>query len=300
MAPTIRMFIPTHCGCPRAIAPRTGENVAENDAFAGPNSAAGEKPAALLTPWVIIAITAASFLAATFVGFVGVSLLRRRQRHRQRLGANAAAAVRQHNNKYYYHHSREGSYERPWPSPSKSHYHQYQQQPEEAAAELQRSQLIGKSRASRESWGSFDGSVVVADATCLQRQQQQNIFSKPHSYTAVSAYDHHRHHSTSSKSTTVGGGGTAARRNHDRYCHSDDYDSEDEEFESAPKQSMSSSDWKELEAQDGRLRSSSLQDPATLGRGHPAFSPELQRAQLPARLPRTLVVTDLAGRRAAP
>ncbi|KAK8018482.1 hypothetical protein PG991_007672 [Apiospora marii] len=273
-----------------------GDNVAQNDAFAGPNNAGSEKPSASLTPWVIIAITAASFLAVTFIGFIVVSLMRRRQRQRQRLGANAAAAVKQHNSKYYYRqHSREGSFERPWPSPSKS---QYQRQPEEAA-ELQRSQLIGKSRASRESWSSYGGSVVVADATCLpqqQRSQSQISFSRPHAYTAVSSQDHHP--TTSSTSTSAGG--TGASRNHEQ-CRYDNGDSEDDDaYEPASKKSMSSSDWKELEAQDGRLRSSSLQDPATLGRGHPAFSPELQRAPLPARLPRTLVVTDLAARRGSP
>ncbi|KAK8053254.1 hypothetical protein PG996_012555 [Apiospora saccharicola] len=276
------------------MAPTTGENIAENDAFAGPSNASHDKPSASLTPWVIIAITAASFLAATFIGFIILSLMRRRQRQRQRLGANAAAAVKQHNNKYYYRqHSREASFERPWPSPSKSQ--QNRQQPEEVA-ELQRSQLIGKSRASRESWSSYGGSVVVADATYLPQSQSQISFSRPHAYTAVSAHDHH--HTTPSSTSTAGEAG--ASRNHEQYRY-DNGDSEDDDaYESAPKKSMSSSDWKELEAQDGRLRSSSLQDPATLGRGHPAFSPELQRAQLPAKLPRTMVVADLAGRRGAP
>lgn len=287
------------------MAPTTEGNVAENDAFAGPDNVNREKPSASLTPWVIIAITAASFLAATFIGFVVVSLMRRRQRQRQRLGANAAAAVKQRNSKYYYHrqqHGREGSFERPWPSPSRSQYQQ--QQPEEvAAAELQRSQLIGKSRASRESWSSYGGSVVVADATYLPQQQHQSQsqirFSRPHAYTAVSAHDHHHHHHTTS-STSTSTGGVGESRSHEQYRY-DDGDSEyDGACESAPKNSLSSSDWKELEAQDGRLRSSSLQDPATMGRGHPAFSPELERAQLPARLPRTLVVTDLAGRRGSP
>ncbi|KAK7943347.1 uncharacterized protein PG986_012460 [Apiospora aurea] len=283
------------------MAPTTrGENVAENDAFAGPNNAGGEKPSASLTPWVIVAITAASFLAVTFVGFVGVTLMRRRQRHRQRLGANAAAAVKQHNSKYYYRktHSRKGSFERPWPSLSKGHY---QQQPEEVA-ELQRSQLIGKARASRESWSSYGGSVMMADATTYlpeQQPPQQSSFSSPHAYTAVSAHDHHHHqqHPVPSSSTT-GAEGTSASRSHGPYRYDDCDSEEDEEREPAPKKSMSPSDWKELEAQTGRIRSSSLQDPATLGRGHPAFSPELGRAPLPAKLPRTLVVTDVVGRRA--
>lgn len=278
------------------MAPTTRDNVAENDAFAGPGNAGSEKPSASLTPWVIIAITAASFLAATFIGFVIVSLMRRRQR--QRLGANAAAAVKQHNNKFYYRqHSREGSFERPWPSPSKS---QHQQQSEDAAAERQRSQLIGKSRASRESWSSYGGSVVVADATYLPQHQSQSqiSFSRPHAYTAVSAHDHHHHHTISSTNAT---GGVGASRNHEQYRYDNgDSEGDDDPYEPIPKNSTSSSDWKELEAQDGRLRSSSLQDPATLGRGHPAFSPELQRAQLPARLPRTLVVTDVAARRGSP
>ncbi|KAK8044376.1 hypothetical protein PG993_004400 [Apiospora rasikravindrae] len=289
------------------MAPTTrGENGAENDAFAGPNSTSGgEKPAASLTPWVIIAITAASFLAVTFIGFVGVTLMRRRQRcQRQRLGANAAAtAVKQHRGKYYCRqtHNREASFERPWPSLNKSHY----QQPEEAAAELQRAQLIGKARASRESWSSYGGSVMVAEQQSQQQQQQQqqSSFSRPHDYTAVSAHDHHHHQDpTPSTSTTRGAGGAAAAsRGHGQYRYDDSDSEQDEEQGPAPdkKKSMSSRDWKELEAQTGRMRSSSLQDPATLGRGHPAFSPELRRAPLPAKLPRTLVVTDVVGRRAA-
>ncbi|KAK8085502.1 hypothetical protein PG997_006773 [Apiospora hydei] len=253
-----------------------------------------------LAPWVIVAITAASFLAVTFIGFVGVTLMRRRQRHHQRLGVNATAVVKQHNSKYYYRqtHSREGSFERPWPGLGKSHC-----QRSDETAELQRSQLIGKARASRESWSSYGGSVMGADSTTYLpqqqpqlQQQQQSSFSRPHAYTALSAHD--QQHPTASTSTSRAEGASASR-SHGQYRY-DDCDSEDDnEHEPAPqKKPMSSSDWKELEAQTGRIRSSSLQDPATLGRGHPAFSPELQRAPLPAKLPRTLVVTDVAGRRA--
>ncbi|KAK8117176.1 uncharacterized protein PG998_005457 [Apiospora kogelbergensis] len=277
-------------------------NVGENDAFAGPtpsNSTAssGEKPAASsLTPWVIVVITAASFLAVTFLGYVAVCLMRRR-RHRQRVGA-AADAVKRHNCNYYRQsHSREGSFERPWPSPHKSHY--YNTQPQDAV-ELQRSHLISKSRASRESWSSYGGSVMVADDT-IHPRQQNGSFSKPHDYTAVSANDDHQHqhpnpnqhqHSTSTATTSTMGRGTrvAARRNQEQYGYAHTNDDSDSEEEYEPhKRSMSSGDWKELEATGGRLRSSSLQDPATQGRGHPAFSPELQQqAQLPARLPRAL------------
>ncbi|KAK7976246.1 hypothetical protein PG989_014709 [Apiospora arundinis] len=285
----------------------------ENDAFAGPsnnnNAPNGEKPtASSLTPWVIVAITAASFLAVTFIGYLAVCLMKRR-RHRQRVGA-AADAVKRHNNKYY-SHSRDGSFERPWPSPNKSHF--YNQPHDDDAVELQRSHLIVKSRASRESWSSYGGSIMMADAAVSYPQQQQqqqqnnNNLARPHAYTAVSAHDHqyqqhqHQHQrtaSTASTSSTGRGTRAMARRNQQQYGyarhHNDDSDSE-EEFE-PHKRSMSSGDWKELEAQGGRLRSSSLQDPATQGRGHPAFSPELQQqAQMPARLPRAL-----ATRRATP